>query len=145
MWLYTLVRPGLAFHPSAPLYRPDSAPQWLLSPRFRSWTRRETRVFTSGLLNNIPLPSPNSRTTILGATTLRLFASRNSSPTILISSLPLLPLPNVIPTVIATPRLRLHTHVTPLCSPPLSHCYTTRIHTSRHRRAVLTSKTRSMA
>jgi hypothetical protein len=26
MWLYTLVRPGLAFHPSAPLYRPDSAP-----------------------------------------------------------------------------------------------------------------------
>lgn len=139
MRLYTLSYEYSHSHPSALLTRPHSS-QWLLSPCFRSWTHHETRVFTTGSLNNILSPSPNSKTTIYGATTLRPFASPNSSLTTLISSPARLHLLNVIPTVTVIPI-----PTTLLCSPLLSHCYTTRRQTTQPRKTVLTSKTRLMA
>ena len=126
-------------HPSA-LLTHLTVPPWLLSPRFRSWTRHETRVFTTGLLNSILSPYPNFKMTAFGATTLRPFASRNSSRTISTSSFPrLLPrLNDVIPTAIMTHAPLIP--VTRLYSRLLSHCFKTRSRTYRKRRVVPTSR-----
>ena len=114
-------------------------PQWLLSPCFRSRTHHETRVFTTGSLNSTPLPSPNSRTIIFAATTPRPCASRNSSPTILISSLARLYLPSGMQTVTVIHSMTL------LYCPRLSRCSVTRRQTRHHPNlelTALTSKTR---
>ena len=107
--------------------------KWLLSPCFPSWTHHETRVFTTGSLNNIPSPSPNSKMTTFGATTPRPCASRNFSLTILISSLARLHRPNGMQTVTVTHSM--------------THLYCLRLSRScvTRRRTTLTSKTRLMA
>ncbi len=124
----------------APFRSLDSLPQWLLSPGFRSWTHHETRVFTTGSLNNTLSPSPNFKTTTsFGATTLRPCASRNSSLTILISSLARLYLCNGIQIVTVIYAMTL------LSCPLLSRCCVTRRpQTVPRLKTVLTSKTRSV-
>jgi hypothetical protein len=110
--------------------------KWLLSPCFPSQTHHETRVFTTGSLNNTPSPSPNSKTITFGATTPRPSASRNFSPTISTSSLARLHLPNGIQTVTVILSM------TPLYCLRLSRCFMTRRQTTHHPKPVLTSKTR---
>jgi hypothetical protein len=117
----------------------SASPQWLLLPCFRSPTHHETRVFTTGSLNNTLSPSLNSKTTIFGATTPRPCASRNSSLTILISSLARLHLCSGIQTATVIQSMTL------LYCLRLSRCCMTRRRTTHHPKPDLTSKTRLMS
>src|SRR6267154_823996 len=117
----------------------SAPPQWLLLPCFPSQTHHETRVFTTGSLNNTLSPSPNSKTTIFGATTPRPCASRNSYLTILISSLARLYLRNGMRTVTV-----IHSMTLRYCL-RLSRCCVMHRQTTHHPKQELTSKTRLMA
>ena len=110
--------------------------KWLPLPCFPSQTHHETRAFTTGSLNNTLSPFPNSKTISFAATTPRPFASPNSSPTTLISSLARPHLRNGIQTVTMILSMSL------LYCLRLSRCSMTPRQTTHRPKPVLTSKTR---